>query len=77
MSLLQPFRGVSQEAVGADFHGMLHFGRRDVLANPACDDDGDLSDCRNRDRFFFPLGIGFMATFDAGKLLTHLGRILT
>lgn len=75
MSLLQPFRGVSQEAVGADFHGMLHFGRREVLANPGCDVDGDASDCRTRDRFFFPLGIGFMATFDAGKLLTHLGRI--
>jgi hypothetical protein len=75
MSLLQPFRGVSQEAVGADFHGVLHFGRRDVLANPTCDDDDDLSDCRSKDKFFFPLGIGVMATFDAGKLFTHLASI--
>jgi hypothetical protein len=75
MSLLQPFRGVSQEAVGADFHGVLHFGRREVLADSRCDDDGDTSDCKSKEKFFFPLGLGVMATFDASKLLTALANI--
>ncbi len=75
MSLLQPFRGVSQEAVKADFHGVVHFGRREVLANSSCDDDGNTADCRSKEKFFFPLGVGVMATFDASALLTALGNI--
>lgn len=76
VSAIQPFRGVSQEAVGADFHAVFHFGRRDVLANPECDDDQVLDDCRAKSKFFFPLGIGVMATFDAQPLFTLVGSLI-
>ncbi|HEU4881631.1 MAG TPA: hypothetical protein VFT45_05280 [Longimicrobium sp.] len=75
ISALQPFRGVSQEAVGADFHAVIHLGRRDVLKDPKCDDDGNTSDCKSKKEFILPLGIGFMATFDATSLLSALGSI--
>jgi hypothetical protein len=75
-SAIQPFRGVSQEAVGADFHAVLHVGRRDVLANPECDDDQALDDCRSKSKFYFPLGIGVMATFDATPLFGLVGSLI-
>ncbi|HZG43681.1 MAG TPA: hypothetical protein VEY93_12000 [Longimicrobium sp.] len=75
-SAIQPFRGVSQEAVGADFHTVVHFGRRDVLANPQCADDRNLDDCRSKSKFFFPLGIGMMATFDATQLFSLIGSLI-
>ncbi len=74
-SAIQPFRGVSQEAVGADIHAVFHFGRRDVLEDAECDDDGLLDDCRSKNKFFFPMGIGMMATFDASQILGSLGSI--
>lgn len=77
LSALQLGRGVSQEAVGADIHAVLHFGRRDVLANSECDDDKILDDCRSKTKFFFPLGIGVMATFDASNVLGQLGSIFS
>jgi hypothetical protein len=76
LSLLQPLLGVTRESVGQDLEIVLHAGRRNVLKDNTCDDDGDVSDCVNRkDKVFFPLGIGFMGFVDASNLLSSIQNI--
>lgn len=74
-SPLQAIWGVTHENIGVDLHLVMHAGRRRVLSNPGCRDDRDLSDCRDEDRLFLPLGYGFSAFVDGTALLGTLGTI--
>jgi hypothetical protein len=74
-SVLQPMLGVTRESVDLDLELVMHAGRRNVLKDRSCDDDGDISDCVNRKDKVLPLGIGFMAFVNAANLISSIQNI--
>jgi hypothetical protein len=74
-SPLQAIWGVTHENLGVDLHVVMHAGRRRVLSNPGCRSDMDLSDCRDEDKLFLPMGFGVSAFVDGTSLLSTLGSI--
>lgn len=74
VSLLQPVFGVVHENLGVDLHVAAHIGRRRVVKDATCDDDGDMGDCDDEERLLF-MGMGFMATVDGTGILSTLTSI--
>jgi hypothetical protein len=74
-SILHPPLGLTPEKLGVDVHLMAHFGRRKVLRNPTCNDDGNVKDCRAEDDFRM-MGVGFIVVVDSSLLpFASLGEI--
>lgn len=76
VSALQPFLKVNHENLGVDLHLIVHVGRRTIVDDAGCDDDGDLTDCRDREKLFFPMGAGFMGYVSGSELLGKLGGLV-
>jgi hypothetical protein len=75
VSILHPFIGLTPEKLGVDVHLMVHFGRRDVLRNPTCNNDGNIKDC-DVDDTFRVMGGGFIVVVDGNLLpFASLGAI--
>jgi hypothetical protein len=76
ISALQPLFGVTREGVGVDLQLVMHAGRRTVLRDRKCDDDGDISDCENqKDKVLIPLGFGFMGFVDSSGIISSISGI--